>query len=222
MPRPFVTLESVATPVGPLELRRRGDHDFLICIKGRVLMTSVAHRSEDALAHFACEGLKDRRNARVLIGGLGMGFTLRAALDALGDDANVTVAELNAVVARWCAGPIAALTNNAASDARVSVVIDNVARVIAGARPATFDAIAIDLYEGPHTTVRPSDELYGASASAKVMRALKPGGTYAVWCEQKSVGFEQSLRSAGFQHTLVRAGFGARVHFVYLAKRKSK
>ncbi len=222
MPRPFVTLESVPTPDGALELRRRGDRDFLICIKGRVLMTSVAHRSEDALAQLACEGLKSQRNAHVLIGGLGMGFTLRAALDALGSDAKVTVAELNSVVARWCAGPIASLTNEAASDPRVSVVIDNVARVIANTKPGAFDAIAIDLYEGPHTTVKTTDELYGPAASANVARALKPGGTYAVWCEQQTVGFEQSLRSAGFQYDLVRAGFGARVHFVYLAKRKSK
>ena len=221
MPRPFQTLESVATPEGPLELRRRGDRDFLICIAGRVLMTSVAHRSEDALAKLACEGLASRPNANVLIGGLGMGFTLRAALDALASDATVTVAELNSVVARWCTGPIATLTNDAASDPRVSIVIDNVARVIARAAKGTFDAVAIDLYEGPHTTVKHTDELYGPTATANVMRVLKPRGKYAVWCEQASPGFETSLRGAGFRYDLVRAGFGARVHLVYVAHRRS-
>ncbi len=226
MPRPFETLESVATSEGPLELRRRGDRDFLICIKGRVLMTSVAHRSEDALARVACEGLGSRRNARILIGGLGMGFTLRAALDVLAADANVTVAELNDVVARWCTGPIAALTNDAARDPRVSIVIGNVADVIArAAKSATcderYDAIAIDLYEGPQTKIKPSDELYGPAATARVLQALKPGGRYAVWCEQQSLGFEQSLRSAGFRYDLIRSGRGARIHFVYVAHRQS-
>jgi spermidine synthase len=223
MPRPFETLESVSTPEGPLELRKRGDRDFLICIAGRVLMTSVAHRSEDALAQVACNDLVNRRNASILIGGLGMGFTLRAALDVLAADAKVTVAELNEVVAQWCTGPIATLTGAAARDPRVSIVIGNVADVIARAAKSRerYDAIAIDLYEGPHTRIKPSDELYGPAATARVFQALRPGARYAVWCEQQSLGFEQSLRNAGFRYDLIRSGRGARIHFVYVADRPS-
>ena len=94
MARPWETLETVDTDEGPLELRRRGPRDFLIVIDGRVLMNSLAHRSELDVARLACERVADRPAVRVLIGGLGMGFTLRAALDGLGPDATVEVAEL--------------------------------------------------------------------------------------------------------------------------------
>src|SRR6478609_8071515 len=123
MALPWVTLASVPTAEGLLDLRRRGEKDFLITIGGRVLMTSAAHRSEDALAKLACAGLRAKRRARVLVSGLGMGFTLRAALDELADDAEVTVAELNAVVVDWCKGPLAPLTAAAARDPRVTVEI---------------------------------------------------------------------------------------------------
>ena len=103
MALPWETLASVSTADGALDLRRRGEKDFLITIGGRILMSSAAHRSEDALAKLACVGLRKKKRARVLVSGLGMGFTLRAALDELADDAEVTVAELNAVVVEWCA-----------------------------------------------------------------------------------------------------------------------
>jgi spermidine synthase len=221
MTRPWETLESVATADGPLELRRRGDRDFLITIRGRVLMTSVAHRSEDALARLACNGLADKRGARVLIGGLGMAYTLRAALDALGPDARVTVAELNPAVASWCRGPLATLTDGAVNDPRSDVMIDDVSQVIARASEAPasrkFDAIVIDLYEGPQPRIAPDDPLYSVAASANVFRALRENGTYAIWCEKASPAFERSLRSAGFRVELHRGGRGGSVHLIYVA-----
>src|SRR6185369_1452532 len=120
------------TPDGQLDLRRRGEKDFLITIAGRVLMSSAAHRSEDKLAELACAGLARKRRARVLVSGLGMGFTLRAALDQLGPDAEVTVAELNPVVVEWCtSGPLAPLTASAACDPRVTVEVADVSVHIA-------------------------------------------------------------------------------------------
>src|SRR5690606_37366758 len=98
------------------ELRQRGQADFLIVIDGRVLMTSAARRSEEALASLACAAIAGRRRARVLIGGLGMGYTLRAALDASPADARVVVAELTPEVASWCRGPLAILTQAAVAD----------------------------------------------------------------------------------------------------------
>lgn len=222
MARPWNKLASVPTADGALELLRRGERDFLITIDGRVLMTSAAHRSEDALARLACAGLRSRRRCRVLLSGLGMGFTLRAALDELADDAEVTVAELNPVVVEWCKGPLAPLIAGAASDPRVTMEIVDVALRIANvardAKAKRFDAIILDLYEGPQTHVRPDDPLYGPSAMAHAKKALAPDGVLAVWCEGPSVGFERSLRAAGFDHRIQRAGRGGRIHHVYIAR----
>lgn len=222
MARPWETIASVPTAAGPLELRRRGEKDFLITIRGRVLMTSAAHRSEDALAKLACEGLRNKPRARVLVSGLGMGYTLRSALDELAADAEVVVAELNAVVAEWCEGPLGPLTANAARDPRVKLEIvdvgDLLADVAEDAGAPRFDAIVLDMYEGPQTNVRPDDPLYGPSAVLRAKKALTQDGVFAVWCEGASAGFERSLRAAGFQYNLARVGRGARIHHVYLAR----
>ncbi|MEI9885751.1 MAG: hypothetical protein WDN08_04480 [Rhizomicrobium sp.] len=224
MALPWETLASVPTADGRLDLRRRGAKDFLITINGRVLMTSAAHRSEDQLAKLGCAGLRNVRRARVLVSGLGMGFTLRAALDELGDDAEVSVAELNAVVLDWCKGPLASLIGDAASDPRVTIDVVDVARRIAdvadGPESGKLHAILLDMYEGPQHRVRPNDPLYGPGAMRTVKRALTPDGIFAVWCEGGSSGFEQHLRAAGFQYELHRGGSGARVHSVYTARIK--
>src|SRR5450432_3306282 len=116
--RKWDTVAHVGTPEGELELRQRGD-EFLIVIAGRVLMTSSARKSEETLARLACgEAMRD-----VLIGGLGMGFTLRAALDALGPKARVVVRELTPEIVGWCRGPMAGLTGSALDDPRVVVEI---------------------------------------------------------------------------------------------------
>jgi spermidine synthase len=222
MANPWETLASVSTDAGPLALLRRGEKDFLITIKGRVLMTSAAHRSEDALAKLACGGLRNRAGARVLVSGLGMGFTLRAALDELAADAEVVVAELNAVVVEWCAGPLGPLTAGAARDARVTIEVEDVAdllaRVADDAHAPRFDAIVLDMHEGPQTNVRPNDPLYGPAAVLRTRQALASGGVLAVWCEGPSPGFERSLRAAGLHYERVRAGRGARIHHVYVAR----
>ncbi|HEY3358351.1 MAG TPA: spermidine synthase [Polyangia bacterium] len=217
MARPWQTLERVETPAGPLELRRRGARDFLITIAGRILMTSAAHRSEDALAVRACAAVAARPAPRVLVGGLGMGYTLRAALDALPAAAAVTVAELNPQVVAWCRGPLAALSAAALDDARVTVAVADVTAVIAAARG--LDAIILDLYEGPHAATQgAADPLYGAAALARVARALTPGGVFAVWSEEPDRPFEARLRAGGFSVEVHRAR-GGRAHVVYLSQR---
>lgn len=220
MTRPWETIASVPTPDGLLALLRRGEKDFLVTIDGRVLMSSAAHRSEDALGRLACAGLRSRRRARVLVSGLGMGFTLAAVLRELADDAEVTVSELNAVMVEWCKGLLAPLIGDAARDSRVTIGIENVAdRISEVARSGPkFDAIVLDMYEGPHTRVRPNDPLYGPSAVLRTKKALVPNGMLGVWCEAPSPGFESSLRAAGFRHRLERPARGARTHFVYLAQ----
>lgn len=216
--QPWKTIDTVATPEGPLELRQRG-RDFLIVIAGRVLMTSSERRSEEALSTIAL-GHVGKRPARVLIGGLGMAYTLRAALDVLPAGARVTVAELTPAVATWCKGPLAALTNAAVLDRRVDVVIDDVAAVIARAKPGTYDAILLDLYEGPNpATQKRDDPFYGPAALARSRTALAPGGVLSVWSEDADPTFKKRFAGAGFDVTTHRLG-SSRQHYVYIGRRQ--
>jgi len=220
MARAWQTLATVATAEGPLELRRRGESEFLIVIAGRVLMTSSARRSEEALSTLGCAPLNGRRTPNVLIGGLGMGYTLRAALDALPKDARVVVAELTPEVVEWCRGPLANLSADALRDRRVTVQIADIAKCVAEASPDSFDAILFDLYEGPNAgTQGPDDPFYGAAAIARAHAALTSGGVFAVWSEESSAPFERRLRAAGFSVTVHRTGKGGRAHVVYLGVR---
>src|SRR5262249_4675931 len=211
------TIDRVDTPEGPLELRQRGERDFLITIDGRVLMTSAAHRSEDALAEIACRALPAGTQPRILVGGLGMGYTLRAALDRLPPPAKVDLVDLNATVVTWCRGPLAPLTAAAIDDRRVSVEVADVSRVIAAAPPGSYDAILLDLYEGPHQATNPAhDPLYGSAALARTHAALRTGGVLAVWSEEIDRPFERRLVAAGFRVRNHRSR-GGRTHVVYAA-----
>ena len=216
---PWTTLATVATAEGALELRRRGDGAFLIVIAGRVLMTSNDRRSEQALATLACRALAAPR-PRVLIGGLGMGYTVRAALDALPAAAEVVVAELTPEIEAWCRGPLAPLTGAALDDPRVRVVIDDVARAIAQAPAGHYHAILLDLYEGPHAaTQRTDDPFYGRAALAASRAALAAGGVLAVWSEDPDDAFARRLATAGFEVEVHRLGKPRR-HVVYLARKR--
>ncbi|HEY6008697.1 MAG TPA: spermidine synthase, partial [Geobacteraceae bacterium] len=154
MAQPWKTIERIATDEGKLELRQRGERDFLIMIGSQVLMNSLANRSEVVLGRLGCGHLKESDSPRVLVGGLGMGFTLKAVLDTLPATAQVVVAELNPTVVAWCRGPLAALTEKAVDDPRVTVEICDVAhRIRQSAKnggESCFDAIILDLYRGPH------------------------------------------------------------------------
>lgn len=225
MAQPWKTIESVATDEGTLELRQRGERDFLIMVGPQVLMNSLANRSETVLGQLGCDHLKGSGTPRVLVGGLGMGFTLRAVLDSLPPAAEVVVAELNPTVVEWCRGPLAALTESAVSDPRVTVEICDVARRIrrtaVDGGESRFDAIILDLYRGPHAKTHHSDDpLYGSRAIDNMRAALKPCGAVAVWGEQYDEGFDKRLRSAGFTVTTDRPGRGGLRHAVFLAHLK--
>lgn len=221
MARPWHTIERISTEEGLLELRKRGDRDFLITVGGRVLMNSMAHRSEVALGQLACGHLKDSAHPRVLVGGLGMGFTLKAVLDTLPATGSVVVAELNPVVLEWCRGPLAVLTDSATADTRVEVEICDVAHLIRRyAQDDTmekFDAVILDLYTGPYVrSHKRDDSLYGSVAINTTREALKPGGVFAVWGEDYDAGFAKRLTQAGFVSTRHRTGRGGFRHVVYL------
>lgn len=220
MTRPWETLDAVETEEGRLELRRRGEGDFVITVAGRVLMNSSWHRSEIAVAQLACRRIAGRPRPRVLIGGLGMGFTLRAALDALPREARVTVAEIEPAVVRWCRGPLAGLTGRAVDDPRVEIALADVARRIADAGRAEdgrFDAIVLDLYEGPRTATQArEDPFWGPAALRRTREALAPGGVFSVWSEDPDAAFEKRLTAAGFQVERRRPESGGPRHAVYL------
>lgn len=222
MALPWKIIESIPTVEGVLELRQRGERDFLIMIGSQVLMNSLANRSEVVLGQLGCMRSKERENARVLVGGLGMGFTLRAVLDSLPATARVTVAELNPVVQRWCLGPLSPLTDRAVADPRVTVEIGDVARLIRASAESggaeRFDAIILDLYRGPHAKTPPTDPLYGIRAIETMRAALKPAGVLAVWGENPDDKFVKRLRDAGFSLSTHRPGRGGLRHVVFLAE----
>ncbi|MBI9082396.1 MAG: spermidine synthase [Desulfobacterales bacterium] len=223
MVRPWRIVDSIHTHEGLLELRQRGETDFLITIAGRVLMNASGNVSEIVLAQLACASLKNKKKPRVLVGGLGMGFTLRSALDHLPADAEVVVAELNPITVKWCQGPMAHLTAGAVDDPRVQIVIDDVAAVIRSAatkdKKNHFDAIILDLYEGPYERDPGRGEhLYGHAAIELSRCALKAEGVFAVWSEDQDKAFEKRLKAATFAVNRQRPGRGGR-HVVYIARK---
>ena len=221
MTRPWQTLASAETSEGLLELRRRGESELVITVGGRVLMNGAAHRSEAALAELACRPIAGLPRPRVLIGGLGMGYTLRAALGVLPRRASVTVAEIDPVIVEWCRGPLAEPAGRAVDDPRVAIEIGDVAAAIARAAAVGgggFDAILLDLYEGPRTAAHGRDDpLYGRAALASVRAALNPGGVFAVWSEEPDTAFESRLGAAGFTWERRRPRRGGPRHTLYLA-----
>ena len=223
MALPWKVLDRFSTEdEGILELRQRGPGDFLITVGSQILMNSRAQRSEIALGKFGCRKLKDHPSPKVLVGGLGMGITLRAVLDELPETARVVVAELNPAIQQWCLGPLAELTEGAASDPRVTIESSDVAELIRYAQRESFDAIILDLYRGPHPqTDRVKDPIYGSRAIENSRSALKPGGIFAVWGENPDVGFEGRLASGGFRVKCERPGKGGYRHAVWVAEKKT-
>ena len=220
---PWELLESACAPEGGGELRlyQRGN-EFSIRVDGRELMNSRVYSSEDALARLACERLADRRNPRVLVGGLGMGFTLAAALSDLGPKAQVIVAELVPEVVRWNRGPLGDLANHPLRDPRVTVCEIDVATVLRAERHA-YDAILLDVDNGPEgITQTDNDWLYDRAGLSASSKALRPGGVLAVWSASPNRVFARRLRATGFavEEIAVRArGYarGAR-HTIWLAQ----
>ncbi len=220
MREPWVTAEAVDTPDGVLMLQQRSGNS-VITIEGRVLMSSRHTRSEVAVAELGCAAIQDRPRPRVLISGLGLGFTLRAALDVLPPTADVVVAELNEVVVRWCRGPIASVAGDTLADPRVRVVVGDVAdeirRVAHDPAAPRFDAIILDLYFGPAEPHPGGDDpLYGPTILKASHKALSPGGVLAVWGEVRSPSYERRMRAGGFRSEWVKPRGGGPRHAVHL------
>ncbi|MDR5901354.1 spermidine synthase [Halomonas icarae] len=205
-----------------LRLLKRND-EFSIRIAGSPgeLMNTRLHGSEDALAELACQRVTERPGARVLVGGLGMGFTLAAALAGLGEDAEVVVAELVPGVVEWNRGPLGAAAGHPLDDARTRVVVGDVGELLRD-EPGGFDAILLDVDNGPEgLTRRENDWLYSPEGLAAAQRALRPNGVLAVWSAGEDSAFTERLRRVGLLVETVtvraqRSGKGAR-HCIWLA-----
>lgn len=221
---PWKLLDRVPVPggKGELTLHQRGE-EYSIRVTGQgELMNSRAHGSEDMLAELACVRLAGRIHPRVLIGGLGMGFTLAATLRGLSPDAKVLVAELVPAVVVWNRGTLSALAGNPLRDARVSVWETDVAHPLRTKQDA-FDAILLDVDNGPEGLTRDANDwLYGDAGLAAAFAALRAGGILAVWSAGDDRDFTDRLRHAGFEveEVRVRARIkkGAR-HTIWLARR---
>jgi spermidine synthase len=217
---PWAELDRIALPQGgELRLMRRG-HEFSIKLGVAELMSRL-HASEEALATLAAEKLSGgRTKPRVLIGGLGMGFTLRAALCGFGAEARIVVAELIPAVVRWARGPMAELFAGCLDDGRVELVEADVAELIRAAK-ARYDAILLDVDNGPEgMTQSANDYLYSTRGLAAARAALRPGGVLAVWSQGPDRAFATRFEKAGFwvEDKRVRAGgaHGGSRHVIWL------
>lgn len=184
---------------GEMQLHQRGNEFSISVVGGGVLMSTMAHGSEDALAEVACKIVADRPQPRVLIGGLGMGFTLAAALRHLGANAEVVVAELVPAVVKWNRGALGAHAGHPLQDARTTVREGDVAKILKAERRA-YDAILLDVDNGPEGfTRKKNDWLYTIDGLTGAYSALRPMGLLAVWSAGPSRDFTERLHKVGFE-----------------------
>jgi len=195
---PWELLGEARTPEGThMTLTRRGN-EYMILADGKDLMSSRMKGSEEELARVGCDRACKIENACVLVGGLGMGFTLRATLDVMPKDATVVVAELMPAVVEWNRGPLAPLANRPLDDRRTQVEIGDVAVLLRKAR-ARFDAILLDVDNGPVAFTQEGNAgLYDNAGLLMIKEALRPGGVLAVWSAWDDRKFEHRLRHHGF------------------------
>ncbi len=202
--KPWELLGQTRTPDGEEMTLTRHGSEYVVNASGQTLMSSRMHGSEEALATFACARARTLEAPRCLIGGLGMGFTLRAALDLLPPAATVVVAELIPAIVEWNRGPLGTLARHPLRDARVVLEVGDVAAVLQST-PSRFDAVMLDVDNGPSAfTTAYNSSLYDDKGLAAARASLTPGGVFAVWSAREDRRFEQRLRYAGFDVTVER------------------
>lgn len=196
--KPWTVLARTRTSHGTELTLTHHPSEFAILADGQSLMSSRMHGSEDALAILGCRDARTLTRPSVLVGGLGMGFTLRAALDVLPAAARIVVVELVPAVVEWNRGPLAALANHPLDDPRVTVDVNDVAEVLRSS-PDCFDAVLLDVDNGPDAMTTPTNAgLYDARGIEIVRTALRDGGMLAVWSVRDDRQFARRLRAAGF------------------------
>ncbi len=224
--KPWEQLGQTCTPDGSDMRLTVRDDEYVILVNGKTLMSSRTHGSEEALATLACRYTRTSEQPRVLVGGLGMGFTLRATLDVLPPNAIVTVAELVPAVVEWNRGPLASLAGHPLNDRRVRIRVEDVGFTVR-ANPGRFDAILLDVDNGPSAfTGLNNHGLYDNRGVAATFAALRMGGALAVWSAWEDRKFEQRLRFHGFvvQVDRVRARLnkGGAKHTIFLGLKQAQ
>ena len=221
---PWCLLDTASVPggEGSLRLMQRG-REFSIRLDHYELMNSRLSGSEEALAALACERIKSRKEPRVLIGGLGMGFTLRAALASLGPDASVIVAELVPAVIKWAGGPMIDIFGSSLADPRASIREADVGELIRSG-PSNFDAILLDVDNGPDgLTRKANDALYDDPGLRAAHRALRPAGVLTIWSAKPDPKFTLRLRKTNFDVDVLKVpaggSRGGRKHIIWIATR---
>jgi spermidine synthase len=203
--KPQIKLATAQTPDGGQMELYQHDRDFLIRINGQELMNSRHHESEQELARLGCANLSGRSAPRVLIGGLGMGYTLRQALDMLGPTARVVVSELLTAVVDWNREYLKDLNGGALDDKRTDVITGDIFPLLAQSIRA-FDAILLDVDNGPSPiTDSGNQRLYSPAGIQACRRALRKQGSLAIWSSEPSKDFEQLLIRCGFKVRRYRA-----------------
>lgn len=224
--KPWEILDRARTPDGTELTLTRHTSEIAILADGKVLMSSRMHGSEDALAVLGCADARVQPRPAVLVGGLGMGFTLRAALDVLPPTAVVVVAELVPAVVTWNRGLIGPLANHPLDDPRVRVEEGDVGTTLRSS-PDRFDAVLLDVDNGPAAlTLASNARLYDHAGIAAAQAALTTGGVLALWCAQEDRAFEKQLTRAGFrvrrEPVRGRAGNRGPRHSILLAHRRDR
>jgi spermidine synthase len=220
---PWVFIDAADVPggEGQLRLMQRGS-EFSIMVGTNELMNSRIRGSEEALAELSWAKISHRPNAHMLIGGLGMGFTLRAAQALLPSTTKITVAELVPQVIAWAKGPMVEVHGDSFADPRLTIRAGDVGKLLEAEN--AYDAILLDVDNGPHGVVREgNDKLYTTAGLRKAMRALRPGGVLAVWSAHPSVPFTKRLTAAGFavseERVRARGSKGGSRHHIWLASK---
>jgi spermidine synthase len=217
----WTMVDQALTPDGKTISLHEHDGSYMIRVDGIPLMSTRQHTSEEKLAELACAHVRGIRGARVLIGGLGFGFTLRAALAAVGDDATVVVAEILSAVIAWNRNAAFRLAADIVADPRVTVLQQDVGEAIREAR-GRFDAIMLDVDNGPAALSTDGNRrLYDSSGLRNARAALRPGGRLALWSMAPDPGFERLMMQAGFRVEVQRCRShvsSGRWHTLYIGR----
>ena len=224
MVKPFRNLAQTRTPDGSQLTLHEHDGEYFLKLNGRQLMSTTATASELLLAQLPCDGLRGRADACVLIGGLGLGYSLQRVLELVGRRARVQMAELMPEVVAWNRDFLGAVNGRLLEDRRVETITGDVFDVIRRAGPAAYDAILLDVDNGPTSMIQVRNaRLYNRRGLGLIARALKPGGKVSFWSAAPEAGFARSLAQAGLKAEAFPAKAHERAkraaHMIYLAER---